>query len=76
MEFGFLQGAGLLGPPANNQSEFEYAEPEHPAERQARIQAEVRMAALAATDDMDPADLHNLAPSVQPDREIMVYDDI
>ena len=44
--------------------------------RQARIQAEVAAAASAAVDDMDPAELHNLAPSTQPDREIMVYDDI
>ena len=71
-----VQGNGPSGITAHGQSEFEYAEPEHPAARQARIQAEVAAAASAAVDDMDPAELHNLAPSAQPDREIMVYDDI
>ena len=71
-----LQGTAPSGPTSHSQSEFENAEPEHPAQRQARIHAEVHAAASAAVDDMDPAELHNLAPSVQPDREIMVYDDI
>ena len=71
-----MQGPAAQPFPAHGPSEFEYAEPENPAQRQARIQAEVAAAASAAVDDMDPEELHNLAPAPQPDREIMVYDDI
>ncbi|DBB10619.1 hypothetical protein WJX82_005585 [Trebouxia sp. C0006] len=58
------------------QPEFEYQEPELPAARQARIQAEVKQAAAAAVDELDPEELRHLAPAPPPDRQLMVYDDI
>ncbi|KAL0026095.1 hypothetical protein WJX79_010008 [Trebouxia sp. C0005] len=64
------------GPSQYGQPEFEYQEPELPAARQARIQAEVKEAAAAALDEMDPEELRHLAPAPPPERQLMVYDDI
>lgn len=55
---------------------FDYEAAELPAERAARIQAEIHAAAAAAVDELDPELLRNAAPAPPPDREIMVYDDI
>lgn len=70
------QGSAPSIPGQVGSSEFEYAEPELPAARQARIQAEVKEAAAAAVDELDPEELQHLAPAPPPDRQLMVYDDI
>jgi hypothetical protein len=71
-----LQALLPPGPSQYGQPEFEYQEPELPAARQARIQAEVKEAAAAAVDELDPEELQHLAPAPPPDRQLMVYDDI
>ncbi len=70
------QGSAPPRPSQHVPSEFEYHEPELPAARQARIQAEVKEAAAAAVDELDPEELQHLAPAPPPDRQLMVYDDI
>lgn len=71
-----LQASLPPGPVQYGQSEFEFQEPELPAARQARIQAEIKEAAAAAVDELDPQELQSLAPAPPPDRQLMVYDDI
>ena len=71
-----MQASLTPGPSQYGQSEFEYQEPELPAARQARIQAEVKEAAAAAVDELDPEELQQLASAPPPDRQLMVYDDI
>jgi hypothetical protein len=55
---------------------FDDEEAELPADRAARIQAQVHAAAAAAVDELDPEMLQGAAPTSQPEREPMVYDDI
>ena len=71
-----LQGSA---PPPLSQEEpadYEYERKELPAERAARVKAELAAAAAAAVDELDFEELRSIVPAPPPDRQLMVYDDI